>query len=258
MNPIDKNSPIPIYYQIESDLRSRILQGEFKPNEQLPSEALLTKYYDISRMTLRQAMAELEKDGLISRFRGKGAFVCEQPAQFLYVLDYALGSESSPDVKIQLLDFQIAATALPMVYGSLKLTPNDPVIYLKRLFTFESKPLALGKSWLPASLLPNLTREDAERNTLARLAERYRLNPTDVNDILEVVRPSAEEKELLGASYDTPLILIKGLSLLDGKQPFEYSHTLWLGNRTRFQFSLKKTDGKFMMHSDPASPEHLP
>ena len=59
---IDRNSPVPAYYQIQLDLSDRIQRGEWNDRKQLPSESTLAEQYAVSRITLRQALAELEKD----------------------------------------------------------------------------------------------------------------------------------------------------------------------------------------------------
>ena len=69
---IDRDSPVPVYYQIQQDLISRISRGEWQIGEQMPSESSLIDEYKVSRVTPRQALAELEKDNLIKRHRGKG------------------------------------------------------------------------------------------------------------------------------------------------------------------------------------------
>ena len=67
MSKIDRDSPIPAYHQIQIDLKERILRGDWDVTGQLPSESKLADYYEVSRITLRQALAELEKDFLLRR-----------------------------------------------------------------------------------------------------------------------------------------------------------------------------------------------
>ena len=64
---IDRSSPVPAYYQIQLDLSDRIQRGEWNDRKQLPSESTLAEQYAVSRITLRQALAELEKDGIIKK-----------------------------------------------------------------------------------------------------------------------------------------------------------------------------------------------
>lgn len=75
---IDKQSPIPIYYQLEQYMKEKIEKGEWQPGEMIPSERELAEMYDISRMTVRQAVNNLVNDGYLIRRRGKGTFVAAQ------------------------------------------------------------------------------------------------------------------------------------------------------------------------------------
>lgn len=69
--------PTPLYYQIKSILKSRILSNEFKENQRFPSEAELCRQYNVSRATVRQALSEMVREGLIYRDQGKGSFVTD-------------------------------------------------------------------------------------------------------------------------------------------------------------------------------------
>ena len=71
----DHGIPQPLYAQIKEALRSRILEGHYKAHEQLPSESELIAAYGVSRITVRQALSDLQNEGLIFRVHGKGSFV---------------------------------------------------------------------------------------------------------------------------------------------------------------------------------------
>lgn len=252
---INRDSPIPVYYQVATDIKSRIIHEEWEVGGQIASENELVIQYGISRVTLRQALAELEKDGIIKRYRGKGAFVNENPNQFLHQLNYSLVTgnyelNDKQSLQAEVLEIVKIRTPYNVVAESLKLTPDRAALYFKRLFFLDEKPIAIGKSWLPYDMVPGLEDEGLLQNSLSKtMTERYHLNVTHVDDVLETVRPTLNERKLLEATYDTPLILIKGVSYLDDGRPLEYSNTLWLGDRVRFHISFTKSEGHFIMHS---------
>jgi ABC-type glycerol-3-phosphate transport system substrate-binding protein len=80
---IDRNSAIPIYYQLRQHFKSQIETGELRPGDQLPTEAELCDRLSISRAPVRQAMAELAREGLIFRRAGAGSFVAPAAAASL-------------------------------------------------------------------------------------------------------------------------------------------------------------------------------
>lgn len=72
---IDKQSPIPIYYQIMEQLKAQIKSGELLPDMPLPSEREYAEQFGISRMTVRQALSNLVNEGFLYRLKGRGTFV---------------------------------------------------------------------------------------------------------------------------------------------------------------------------------------
>src|SRR5690606_25013339 len=73
-------SPAPLYAQIKELLRERILDGSYKPHEQMPSESEMMATFGVSRITVRQALNDLQQEGLIFRIHGKGTFVSKPKA----------------------------------------------------------------------------------------------------------------------------------------------------------------------------------
>ena len=73
-----RDKAIPLYYQLETILRKKISAGDYSPDIPLPSEDALAEEYEVSRITVRQALSSLEQDGLVIRQRGKGTFVSER------------------------------------------------------------------------------------------------------------------------------------------------------------------------------------
>lgn len=253
VNNIDRDSPIPVYYQIEVDLKKRIMRHEWEVQQQIPSESDLAEQYKVSRVTLRQALAELEKDGIIKKSRGKGAIVNANPVPFINDLSYVLVSgdrivQQGFSMTAEILEIRLVTDLFHDICEQLQLTSDRSAVYMKRLFLLDGKPTAIGRSWLPATLVPNLENLGLIGNSLSKtLAENFSLVPVRVEDYLEVVRPTLSERQLLKSSYDAPLMLIKGVSYLENGQALEYSNTLWLGDSVRFHFTMHHTENGFVM-----------
>ena len=78
---LDERSPVPLYYQLQEIIRTRIEGGQWGPGQQLPPEADLCKEFNLSRGTVRQALADLVREGMLHRRRGKGSFVAAPKIQ---------------------------------------------------------------------------------------------------------------------------------------------------------------------------------
>ena len=136
---INRESPVPVYYQVAADLRNRINNGEWGSNGQLDSESELIEQYSVSRVTLRQALAELEKDDLIKRSRGKRSVVNDNPKQFIHQLRYSLVSgnyetDSEHPISAEMLELKKIDNPYKSVCETLKLKEGESAIYFKRLF----------------------------------------------------------------------------------------------------------------------------
>lgn len=241
---IDRNSPVPAYYQIQLDLSDRIQRGEWSDRKQLPSESILAAQYAVSRITLRQALAELEKDGIIKKSRGCGAKICEKPAPFVHKMDfYSIVSthegRDGQQVTSKLLNIRRFDTPTEDIATHLQLAPGTPVVYIKRLFIFDGKPLAVGRSWLSLARFPGLDEQGLSDDGLtATLRTRYGIIIRRFNDAIEAVRPAPDERNLLDVSYDCPLLMVRGLAFDQDNLPVEYSTTYWLGDKVRFTVSM--------------------
>ncbi len=241
---IDRESPVPVYYQIALNLRERIHRQEWRTGDQIPPEPELAELYGVSRVTIRQALAELVKDGLLIRQRGSGTFVNQKPMPLTH--DFSMPTTFAG--RLKRMGFQVSSTVLqaetfqeplPEVMDHLMLAPKTPVAYLKRLLLINGQPTAINRSWFSEELVPGIAEQDLIENSLSTtLAERYHLLPTRSNNWLEVIRATEKDAELLRTFVDTPLILLTTVSYLKDGKPLEYSMTSWLGDHIRFNFNM--------------------
>lgn len=244
MAKIDRDTPIPAYYQIRMDLAERIKHGEWSDTNRLPSEGALADFYAVSRITLRQALAELEKDGIIKKSRGRSATICEHPQPFVHKLNYSLVSANHSqngdhEITASVITLQRYDIPYPDVAEALQMVPGIPVAYLKRFFYLDRKPLAIGRSWLSLGRFPEIDKIGLIDGHLTdTLKRRYGVSAVRVDDSIEAVRPTPSDLEFLDVSYDTPMLSVRGISYDQYNQPVEYSTTLWLGDRVRFKIAI--------------------
>ena len=237
MAKIDRDTPIPAYYQIRMDLAERIKHGEWSDTNRLPSEGALADFYAVSRITLRQALAELEKDGIIKKSRGRSATICEHPQPFVHKLNYSQNGDH--EITASVITLQRYDIPYPDVAEALQMVPGIPVAYLKRFFYLDRKPLAIGRSWLSLGRFPEIDKIGLIDGHLTdTLKRRYGVSAVRVDDSIEAVRPTPSDLEFLDVSYDTPMLSVRGISYDQYNQPVEYSTTLWLGDRVRFKIAI--------------------
>lgn len=144
----------PLYERIKGSLREGILSGQYAPDTLLPSEAALGEQFGASRITVRQALADLQNEGLIFRRHGKGSFV-SQPKAFQNVTALQGFAEAMSAQghairnRVQKLETVPAPTD---VAQALQLAPGAPVTALHRVRLLDQAPVSLELTWLPEAL----------------------------------------------------------------------------------------------------------
>ncbi len=250
---IDKNSPIPAHHQIYSNLFMHIENGTWADGEYLPSENKLMDIYSCSRVTVRQALATLEKSGFIRKEQGRGSAVSYQGPHFVHdfslpsILHSKLGGKGiNLDSKIIQLQ---EVPPVSSINNSLKLDLTQSLIYISRCFLYKSSPIAFNESWISASLIPGILEEGLIDNHLsATLENRYKLVPVCIDNTLETVYATSNDIiEYLQIPCYMSLLSVSSISYLADQTPLEFSQTLWRTDKVRFHFQVNQhtSDNEF-------------
>ena len=159
-NQLSLNSDIPLYSQLVGIIKRSISSGTLNVGDLLPSEAELCRALDVSRNTVRQAIGELEEEGLVVRKRGKGTFVAD-PNTNRRGVRYSFTTEISSLGKVPsstLVDFAVI-TPSREVCEKMELHKGTSVYCFTRVRNVDGEPLILETSYYPKYIYPNLTRE---------------------------------------------------------------------------------------------------
>ncbi|WP_162795062.1 GntR family transcriptional regulator [Nonomuraea lactucae] len=239
MSVIDRQSPVPVYFQIAGDIERKIEMEAWQPGEKLPSEIALAELYGVTRMTVRQALAQLAKDDLIELRRGRGAFVIGRKMPVVWDMNLTSGSY---DVNIKSRGFQISSDVLSAVTDdrpseriSDALGRRGPVSAVVRRVYINGAPAAIYRSWFLASLVPGIEDAKGLDGPMKRfLADGYGLEAVKSENTIEFVRATPTEAAQLGIRVDSGLALVTGTSFTAENMPLEHFQVLWIGDRVRF------------------------
>lgn len=239
---IDRASYVPFYIQVMDVLKEAIDNGDFKPGDQLPGEPELCRLFDVSRTVIRQALKELEFEGLILRKKGKGTFIAE-PKIEESLFQELTGTYQDMTAKGHRLVSEVmkqeVVPAGKKVSAYLQIDPSTPVIQIDRLRFVDDEPIVLVTTYLPNSLCPTLIDVDLRNQSLYSFLEsEYDLVLERGHRTLEAVPANEYEAELLQVSKGAPLILLDSVSFLADGTPIEYFHALHRGDRSRFEVEL--------------------
>jgi GntR family transcriptional regulator len=232
---------MPLYRQVEADLRVRVLSGELVPSTRLPSEGELAALYGASKITIRQALALLASEGLVSRQPGKGTFV--------RAATLTAGSRTVSSYTEEMASLHLAAGGRVLrqeLIGAddrtaerLRIKIGTPVLALDRLRLGNGTPVGLQRARIVASFVPGLEDVDLTDVTLyGLLRERYGLVPTEAEELFRVGSVTAAEARLLMVPARTCCFLVERLTLI-GERPFELVDSVMRGDRYRVRLGLK-------------------
>jgi DNA-binding GntR family transcriptional regulator len=244
MQSITRESPVPVYYQIALHLRSRIVTQEWKSGDRIPAEESLAEDYGVSRVTMRQALAELVKDGLLARHQGRGTYVKQVPQPVVHnfslpILFAGQLRQLGYTLSHRILERAVFSEPLPEVAAHLQIGPGQAVAFLKRLLTINEQPAAINRSWFSGALCPGIAEKELIDNSLSgTLAQRYGFVPARSENWIEAARATESEADLLDTPRDTPLLILTSTSFLKDGTALEYSATSWLGDNIRFHFDV--------------------
>ncbi|WP_153125597.1 GntR family transcriptional regulator [Peribacillus tepidiphilus] len=240
---IDKNSPIPIYHQLEEYIKSQIECGALKVDEAIPSEREYAERYQISRMTVRQAINNLVNEGYLYRQKGRGTFVNKQKVEqklqgLTSFTEDMLERGMKPSSK--LLSFQIIPADI-QVASRLKLKENTPVYEIQRVRLADDVPMALETTYLPANLVKGLTEEIINQSLYKYIEDTLLLTISEAAQQIEAASAKEIEVKHLEIEKGSPVLLILRTSYLQDGTPFEFVKSAYRADRYKFVHTMKRT-----------------
>jgi GntR family transcriptional regulator len=245
LGAISKDSPVPLYFQLKELLRQEIESGRWQPGQQIPPEMELCEAFGISRTVVRQALRELEYDGLLYREQGKGTFVAEPKISESLVQDLTGFYEDmvarglTPVTQVLRQEVQPADEK---VAHYLQIQPGDEIVLIERVRSVGGEPFVLVVTHLPYHICPDLVNEDLTTQSLYALLEgKYGLQLSHGRRTIEAVAANQYEVRHLGVQEGAPLILLHSVSYLKDGRPIEYFHAVHRGDRSRFEVEVVRT-----------------
>jgi GntR family transcriptional regulator len=241
MTGIDRQHPLPIYFQLKELLRVKIVAGVWKSGDLLPSERELSESYDISRMTARQALNELVNEGLVYRKQGRGTFVAEP--KLVQRLSHLTGY--TDDMRERALRPGSRVLRLEMVDASLhvaamlRIEAGAQVVLLERLRLADEAPMAVEASHLHFDGMEGLLQEDFARDSLYNvLTTKYNIIPTRAEQQIEAARCDKHRRNDLQLEMGAPVLHTTRVTFDQRDRPFEYADSVYRGDRYIFHVEL--------------------
>jgi len=237
---IDRDSPVPIYHQLSRELKDLIQSGELAPNERLPSQNDFSKWFDISPMTVRQAMTEMANEGFIYRIRGRGTFVA--PRYLEHTLERLVSfsedmreRQLTPGSRILLFENMQAP---PDIARGLMLEDGASVLRVMRLRLANEEAVGLHDAYLNGV---DITRRELdEKQSLYALLSEKGVTLTEGDDIIEAIEADERMSELLNVRPGSALLQLTRCSRDSNGRTVEYIKAVYRADFYRYAIRLKR------------------
>lgn len=238
--PVVRVSPQPMYAQIKEELRRRILDGTYQPHQQLPSEADLMGGFGVSRITVRQALGDLQSENLIFKIHGKGTFVSKPKAfQELGQLEgfgEAMGRHGHETYNRLISARTVKAEAT--VAERLGLSKGASVTEIRRVRLLNREPISLDVSYFDKDVGDKLRRADLARQDIFSILENQLRVPLGEAELrIEAILADENLAQLLAVQEGSPILKMERLTSTQDGKPVDYEFLYYRGDA--FQYRMR-------------------
>ena len=240
---ISNGTSIPLYLQVKRLLTEKINDGLLNPGEKLPSERELCEQYNVSRITIRQALNDLDKEGLIYRAHGKGTFVAQPKVeQELFTItpfqNALINKGLNP--RTRFLEYLIVPNSYKL--SKILSTPlAEQVVQLTLLGLDGDTPMAYYNSYFSYDLglkVQELAKQAAAQGQSFTTFDLYKHIPEltlgMVSQTFEASIADAFIAEALKIKKGSPILIVDSIIYTNQDQPIEYKTAIYRGDKYKF------------------------
>lgn len=228
----------PMYRQIADALREKISAGELKPGDALPTESSLQEAFNVSRVTVRQALKLLTEEQIVESIQGSGTYVKEERVNYdIYQLTgfYEKLADRNVDTHSEVSIFEVLKADAKLA-EKLNLSHDDKVWHVKRVRFIKQKPVNLEETWMPLAMFPDLTWEVMENSKYHYVEQIKKLVIDRSEQELVPIMPSEEAIAALSLDPTKPILEKVSRGFLKDGRVFEYSRNVF--NTDDYKFTL--------------------
>lgn len=239
MITIDRESPLPLYYQLKQLIVDKLDSGEWKPGDLVPSEQELQETYGLSRTTVRQALAELTFEGRFTRHRGQGTFVAAReivhdPMERISITALMRQQGIEPEWQILSRGYGVP---YQQVQEALGISENEKIYLVELLLRANGEPI--GRHFVAltrqGTFDPEKASDEALRDYMRELPDREAIS---IRRTVQALPAGATEAGLLKIRPGEPVLSIQVVYSDSAGKPLEFLRANYRGDRFKFQLNI--------------------
>lgn len=234
----ERNSDLPLYYQISREIINRIQTGELLPGMRIPSENEIVKKFDVSNTTARKILNEIEGLGWALKIKGKGTFVQKNTVErsanrILSFTKNMIEAGYTPSTKI--LETKEIADGYSAIISGRKYTMKGPVFKIHRLRYANNTPMMMEVRYINKQFCPDIEKQDFRGSLYDNVYEKvYKLRLSEVVQELSAIMMDTGIKEFFDINTSTPAFLIEGVTFCGKEMVLEMEKSIYRGDKYKF------------------------
>jgi DNA-binding GntR family transcriptional regulator len=235
---VDRNSPVPLYFQVATRLQQQIESGEIPVGSRLENEIELADRLGVSRPTMRSAISYLVERGLLIRKRGVGTMIVHpkvrRPVELSSLYDDLAKSGRKPRTEVRMMELKAAPDAIAEALG---IPFGSEITWIERLRYEGDEPLAIMHNAVPLDILP-LRRTDLEQKGLYELLRGAGHAPRMANQVVGAKAATTAEAKILGENRGAPLLTMTRNAWDAAGHAVEYGSHVYRASMYSFELNL--------------------
>jgi len=238
---------LPIYYQIKQTIKSWLMNKDYQPGQKIPSENELSAIFQVSKMTVRQAINQLVQEGLLISRRGSGTFVSQKKEvadkysiEFIGSMDQIFHQAQRAKTKFVVIEKVIAPNSLR---NKLNLPKEErEVIQIKRVRSSKDTAFSYAVNYLPLDIGLKIDKKEISHRPLLQILEKdFRISFTEAYQTIEASFSDIEISEKLGIPLGTPMLFVDRIMYTGLQKPVLVAHLSYRSDMFKYVARFKTT-----------------
>lgn len=236
---------VPLHIQVKKDILNKVEKGEYLPGKRIPSERMLTEIYGVSRVTIRQAIDELLKKGVLMKKPGSGTYVksisIEQPmARLCGIMEELKQKNIQTSFEVLGCEFISCTEAEHTLWDKLEIPDTDKVYMVKRKLYAEHIPFLLDYNYVSEDIGIKFETLDCGKDIFFQALEHFGYEISYAQQKLSARMPDSSQKSLLELEKDEAVLMVERTIYTPKDRPLMYTVALFAGSRYSYNVTLRR------------------